>query len=208
LLAVLATFTRAAGVALVIPLLLSWLREGEWMELDMEWRQIYFKGLPWPAIGHTLVTLAPALAFMLWRISYYGVAFSRVEEEYFGRGLLSLGYTFISWFDAWSSLWSNNSQAAAYYAVEFSAILLGFTACIAGLRRHPDLAWFGLLVVFLSFTSGPAQGMHRYILGAPPVFLFLSRLGDKPAFDRIWTMGSILVMGLMATMFIFDMWAG
>jgi hypothetical protein len=38
--------------------------------------------------------------------------------------------------------------------------------------------------------------------------LFLSRLGDKPAFDRIWTMGSILVMGLMATMFIFDMWAG
>ena len=207
-LAVLATFTRAAGVALAIPLLLSWLREGEWIEMDLEWRQIYFKGLPWPAIGRALVVLAPVLAFLLWRVSYYGMAFSRVEAEYFGRGLLSLGYTYAAWSDAFRSLFGSNPQAAAYYAVEFGAILLGFVACIAGLRRHPDLAWFGLLLVFLSFTSGPAQGMHRYVLGAPPVFLFLSRLGQNPTFDRLWTIASILVMGMMATMFMFDMWAG
>ena len=207
-LAVLATFTRAAGVVLVIPLLLSWIREGEWMELDLEWRQIYFKGLPWPAIGRALVVLAPVLAFMLWRVSYYGMAFSRVEAEYFGRGLLSLGDTYSAWSDALRSLFGNNPQAAAYYTIEFGAILLGFVACIAGLRRHPDLAWFGLLLVFLSFTSGPAQGMHRYVLGAPPVFLFLSRLGQNPTFDRLWTIGSILVMGMMATLFMFDMWAG
>ncbi|MCI0575144.1 MAG: hypothetical protein L0332_24980 [Chloroflexi bacterium] len=207
-LAVLATFTRAAGVALAVPLLLSWVREGEWLELDLDWRQLYFNGLPWKAAGHALVVLGPVLAYMLWRISYYGLAFSRVEEEYFGRGLLSLGYTFIAWSEAFRSLFGTNTQAAAYYAVEFSAILLGFAACIAGLRRHPDLAWFGLLVVFLSFTSGPAQGMHRYVLGAPPLFLFLSRLGQKPAFDRTWMIASTLVMGIMATMFMFDMWAG
>lgn len=207
-LAVFATFTRAAGVALVIPLLLSWIQDGEWLELDMEWRQLYFKGLPWKAIGHALVVFAPVLTFMLWRVSYYGMAFGRVEAEYFGRGLLSLGYTFVAWFGAFRSLFGPNGQAAAYYAVEFLAILLGFTACIRGLRRHPDLAWFGLLVVFLSFTSGPAQGMHRYVLAAPPLYLFLGRLAENPAFDRAWTLASTLMMGVMATMFMFDMWAG
>ena len=76
------------------------------------------------------------------------------------------------------------------------------------MRRHRDLAWFGLLVVLLSLTSGPAQGMHRYVLGAPPLFLFLSRQGRRPAFDRLWTLGSTLVMAVMAIMFMFDMWAG
>ena len=75
-------------------------------------------------------------------------------------------------------------------------------------RRHPDLAWFGLLVVLLSFTSGPAQGMHRYILAAPPVFLFRSRLGHNNAFDLSWTLASILIMGMLATLFTFDMWTG
>jgi hypothetical protein len=207
-LAMFATFTRAVGVALVVPLLLTWIQQGEWLELDMEWRQIYFKGLPWRAIGRALLALAPLLAFVLWRLSYYGMAFSRVEDEFFGRGLLSLESTYGAWSTALRSLWGNNTQTAAYYAVEFAAILLGFTACLAGLRRHPDLAWFGLLVVFFSFTSGPAQGMHRYVLGAPSLFLFLSRLGEKPTFDRLWTLGSALVMGVMATLYTFDLWAG
>lgn len=55
LLAVLATFTRAAGVLLVVPLLLSWLRKGESLDLDIEWRQVYFNGFPWKAIGRALV---------------------------------------------------------------------------------------------------------------------------------------------------------
>lgn len=74
--------------------------------------------------------------------------------------------------------------------------------------RHPDLALFGFLVVFLSFTSGPAQGMHRYILGAPPVFLFLSRLGRSKPFDYGWTIASVLIMGMLATLFSFDFWTG
>ena len=206
--AVLATFTRAVGVALVVPLLISWIQEGEWLELDLEWRQIYFRGLPWKALGHALIVFAPLLAFVTWRFSYFGMAFSRVEEVFFGRGFLSLGYTYSAWREAFFSLFGDNPQTAVYYAVEFAAIILGFTACIAGLRKYPDLAWFGLLVVVLSFTSGPAQGMYRDVLAAPPIYLFLSHLGRKPAFDRLWTIASILVMGVMATMFMFDMWAG
>lgn len=208
LLGVLATFTRAVGIVLVVPLLLHWTREGEWLDLDLDWRQLYFNGLPWKAIGNALIILAPALAFLLWRVSYYGLAFSRVEEEFFGRGFLSLGYTFVAWSEAFRSLWGSNGNAAAYYAVEFGAVILAFVGCIRGLRRYPGLAWFSLLVVFLSFTSGPAQGMHRYVLGAPALFLFLGEMGEKPAFDKLWTMVSILLMGMMATMYMFDMWAG
>jgi hypothetical protein len=154
------------------------------------------------------VAVSPVLAFFLWRISYYGMAFSKVEEEFFGRGFLSLGYGFLAWSDAFAAMFGDNPQAAAYYMVEWGCIVLGLTACILGLRRHPELAWFGLGVVLLSLTSGPAQGMHRYILGAPPVFLLLSRLGRNPVFDRVWTIASILLMGMLATLFTFDMWTG
>ena len=148
------------------------------------------------------------IAFLIWRVSYPGMAFSKVEEEFFGRGLLNFGKTFIEWSAAYRDLFGSNSQAAAYYLVEWGGIFLGFTACLYGLKRYPDIAWFGLIVVFLSFTSGPAQGMHRYILAAPPVFLFLSRLGRNTAFDKIWTITSILLMGTLATLYTFDMWTG
>lgn len=208
LLAVLATFTRAVGVALSIPLFIAWVRTSEWMELDMEWKQLYYRGIPWKIIFNALVAVAPILAFVLWRVSYYGMAFSRVEEEFFGRGLLSLGFSFITWSEGFKAMFGSNPNAAAYYMVEWLGIIVGISACIAGFKRHPELAIFGTLVVFLSLTSGPAQGIYRYVLGAPPVFLFLSRLGKNPIFDRTWTILSTLLMGIMCAMYMFDMWAG
>ena len=208
LLAVLATFTRAVGVALVVPLLIAYYQQGEWRGLDLEWRQIYFKGVPWRTVGYTIMMFAPVIAFLFWRVSYNGMAFSKVEEEFFGRGLLNFGSTFITWSSAFRDLFGDNSQAAAYYLLEWGAVLLGFLSCIYGLKRYPDIAWFGLIVVFLSFTSGPAQGMHRYILAAPPVFLFLSRLGRRTAFDRVWSIASVLLMGVLATLYTFNMWTG
>jgi hypothetical protein len=208
LLAVLATFTRAVGVALIIPMAVAWIKTGSWLELDLEWRQIYFKGLPWKVIARTAIIFAPVAAFLIWRVSYNGMAFSKVEEEFFGRGLLAFGAAFITWSSAFRDLFGSNSQAVAYYLIEWLGIILGFTACIAEMKRNPDIAWFGFLIVFLSFTSGPAQGMHRYILAAPPVFLFLGRLGRNPAFDRIWSLASILLMGVLATLFTFNMWTG
>ena len=46
LLAVCATLTRAVGVLLLIPMLVLWLRSGDWLDLDMEWRQIIHQGIP------------------------------------------------------------------------------------------------------------------------------------------------------------------
>ncbi|MFN8413865.1 MAG: hypothetical protein U0Z26_15905 [Anaerolineales bacterium] len=208
LLAVFATFTRAVGVTLVIPLFLAWIKEGEWMELDMEWKQIFYRGIPWRIVLKGLIVFAPLIAFLVWRISYYGLAFSHVEEEFFGRGTLAFGNSYISWSEGFKAMFANNKNAAAYYFVEWLGIVIGFIACIAEFKRHPDLAIFGFLVVFLSFTSGPAQGMYRYVLAAPPVFLYLSRQGKNPVFDKVWTLVSVLLMGVMCTMYMFDMWAG
>ena len=36
-----ATLTRAVGVALVIPMAITWFRTGDWLDIDLEWRQIY-----------------------------------------------------------------------------------------------------------------------------------------------------------------------
>jgi hypothetical protein len=200
-LAVFATFTRAVGLLLAVPLAYAWVRSGQW-------RQLAPKNFSWRAVSSLLPVLAPLLAFGLWKISYYGQAFTIVEDVWFGRGLLEWGKTFYNWSQAIDFIRYGNPQAAAYHALELVAIFFGFAACLAGLRRHPDLAIFGLLAVFFSFTSGQVQGMYRYILAAPSVILLLARAGKRPAFDRTWTMASVLLMGIMAALFSFDMWAG
>ncbi len=37
-----ATLTRAVGVALIIPMALTWFRTGDWLDIDLEWRQTYY----------------------------------------------------------------------------------------------------------------------------------------------------------------------
>ena len=61
------------------------------------------------------------------------------------------------------------------------------------MKTHPEIGWFSLAVVLISWGSDPAQGIHRYVLGAPAVFI-------------AWTILSILLMGLLAALFAFDMW--
>jgi len=207
-LAVCATLTRAVGVALFIPLIAPWIRSGDWMDLDLEWRELFFKGLPWRAIGRALIHLSPILAFAAWRFSYLGFAFNVVEELFFGRGAFMVGTSFSGWLDALKSIFGDNSQTSAYYLIEFATIVLGIWAGFATRDRYPALSWYGLLAIFIALTSGPPQGMHRYILAAPSVFIFLSRLGKSEAFDRSWTTISILLMGFLAMLFSFDFWVG
>jgi hypothetical protein len=109
------------------------------------------------------------------------------------------------------SWWVNTSlpQRSFYYLVEFGATILAAAACAYVLRAEPGLALFSLMVVVISFFSGGTQGMHRYILGAPAVFVMLGRLGSREeAFDRAWTIGSLLLMGLFTVLFASNFWVG
>lgn len=207
ILAVCATMTRAVGVALIIPMLVHWTRTGEWLDLDMEWRQIFHQGFSWRPFYHFVLAIAPLLAFTIWKFSYLGLAFDYIESNFFGRGFLSLGAAYFLWVESFRTMISGiNPQHTAYYLTEFLGLAIGIVACVVTLKTHPELAWFSIAVVLISWGSGPAQGIHRYILGAPVVFIALARWGRNPVFDRAWTILSILLMGLLSALFAFDMW--
>ena len=207
LLAVCATLTRAVGVLLLIPMLVLWLRSGDWLDLDMEWRQIIHQGIPQRPLLKAVLSFSPLIAFLIWKFSYLGLAFNYIEANFFGRGFLSLGYAYYAWSDAFRTmLQADNLQHSAYYLTEFLGLMIGIAACLATLKTHPEIAWFSLAVVLLSWGSGPAQGIHRYVLGAPAVFVALARWGANPVFDRGWTILSILLMGLLSMLFAFNMW--
>ena len=207
LLGVAATLTRAVGVALVIPMAITWIRVGEWVDLDLEWRQIFHQGISLRPLGRAILAFSPLIAFVIWKFSYLGLAFDYIESNYFGRGFLSLGYAFYAWAEAFRTMISGtNPQHTAYYMTEYLGLIIGVVACVATIKTHPELGWFSLAVVLISWGSGPAQGIHRYILGAPAVFMTLARWGGNPVFDRAWTILSIMLMGALAMLFAFDMW--
>jgi hypothetical protein len=207
LLGVAATLTRAVGVALIIPMAVTWLRTGDWLDLDLEWRQIFHGGVPLRPLARGLLTASPLIAFLIWKFSYLGLTFDYIESNYFGRGFLQFGTAFYLWSEAFKTmLQGTNPQHTAYYITEFLGLVIGIVTCIATFETHPEIAWFSIAVLVISWSSGPAQGIHRYILGAPAVFITLARWGKNPAFDRAWTILSILLMGLLSMMFAFDMW--
>jgi Mannosyltransferase (PIG-V) len=207
LLAVAATLTRAVGIALVIPMLITWIRAGEWTDIDLKWRQIFHEGFPFRPLARVLLACSPVITFLIWRFSHVGLQFKYIQDHIYERGVLQFGKAFYLWSEAFrSTLTGQNPQHTAYYLTEFLGLAIGIIACIVTLKTHPELGWFSLAVVLISWGSGPAQGIHRYILGAPAVFIALAHWGTNPVFDRAWTMLSILLMGLLAMLFAFNMW--
>lgn len=219
-LAACATWTRAVGVALVIPLALAWLQ-------SVDFKTLSFRPVPWKLLGTALLVLAPLVAYGVWRWTL-GTQFDFVEQSYFGRGAFQWG-AFESWREAfnvirqgaayqptvqagcWDFAAGITLQNRLYYLFEFVATGLGLVACLLTLRRYPGPALFGLAVLAISFTSGNncvAQGMPRYVLAVPSLFILLARWGRNPVFDRAWTVASVLLLGLLTALFTFNFWVG
>jgi len=237
-----ATLTRAVGVALVIPMALTWFRTGEWLDIDLEWRQIYYwwkeswralflaarkifrtifrihkPGDPeWAwlrkelvvvvSFGKMLLAFAPLIAYLIWKFSRLGLNFDIVETNYFGRGFLDFGSAYYNWAGAFHSMFVHLPERTAYFLTEYIGLIIGVVTCFACIRHYPEVAFFSLAVLLISWGSGPAQGIVRYVLGAPAVFVMLAKWGKNPVFDRAWTIASILLMALLATLFAFNFW--
>jgi len=197
-LATIATLTRAVGVVLVIPLALAWLKE------ETQNNTLFSRA----AMAKAAMVLTPILTLLIWKRSFWGSAFDLVEKHYFQCEPFALSRAWIAWQDGFMALWGSNPQTAVYFAIEIAAILLGIGTCFAVLKRDPGMAVYGFLVIAISMTCGVAQGMHRYILAVPSIFLVLSRWGGNEVFDRAWSLASILLMGMLAALFTFDMWVG
>ncbi len=198
LLAAAATWTRASGALLLLPLLWCWWRGGGFALLRAR-----------PAAGalRLLLACAPLAAYLLWNAAL-GAPFHVVEEAYFDRGLLVIGRSWYVWSEAAAALWGDVAATRVYYLVEFAAIGLGLLTGALLLRRDPALALYSLALILLALTSGVAQGMHRYVMASPALFLVMARWGRSELFDRVWTLVSLLLMAVYAAMFTFDFWAG
>jgi hypothetical protein len=176
------------------------------MDLDLEWRQIFLEGIPWRKVGAALLAFAPLVAYLAWKFSYLGMAFDYIESNYFGRVVVNFGYAYGSWSQAFHDMFIGVPARTAYWLTEFIGLTIGIVTCIACLKHYPEIAWFSLAVFVISWGSGPAQGIVRYILGAPAVFIMLARWGKNPVFDRAWTIFSLMLMSLLAALFAFNYW--
>lgn len=195
-LAALAVWTRAVGAALVLPLALAWAQQA---------REVGRFSLDRKLITGAAAVLLPIAAYVIWNATL-GTPFHIVEDNFFARGALLVDQSVQAWTEALNTLGSTNPQTATYYTLEFGGMALALAACLFTLPRYPGVALFGLAVLGISFTSGMPQSMIRYVLAVPSIYIFLAWSGRSPAFDRAWSIASILLMGLLAALFSFDMW--
>ena len=192
-----ATLTRAVGVALIIPMALTWFRTGDWLDIDLEWRQIYywvkeswraiflairkaFRSLfgvhkpddpEWSilrkelnvvvSLGKMVLAFAPLIAYLVWKFSHLGLNFDIVEANNFGRGFLDFGSAYYNWAAAFHSLFVHIPERTAYFMTEFLGLAIGLVTCIACIKQYPEIAFFSLAVLIISWGSGPAQGIIR-----------------------------------------------
>lgn len=193
-LAVLATWTRSVGVLLAIPLFWAW--ASAFLAGERSFKRVL---AGWPVI-------LPFVALGIWYL-VMGTPFREVEEHWFGRGLFNMDSTMNGWGFALNAIANGEiSEMAVYYLLELLSVLGALVACLATLRRYPGIALFGLATLLISVTSATPQSLIRYVLVIPSIYIALSRLGRWPVFDRLWTVASILLMGLLLTLFTFDMW--
>ena len=217
LLAGAATLTRMVGVSLVIPLGIVWLRTYKPDLLKLDWARLDFKRLPRRILWHALLALTPLIIYLIWQFSYYGAAFHYIETNFFGRPPLDIANGYNLWVGVFNKMIAGffhlpdaygqfvSAQFSANYLIEFSCMGIALLAIPLCLKSDPEVAWFSLAVFLIPLVSGP-PGLGRYVLAAPALFISLARWGKNPVFDRVWTLASLLVMGLLAMLFAFNFW--
>jgi hypothetical protein len=195
LLAALATWTRAVGGTLIIPLLISW-----WFM----YRESNQKGMMWFRL---LYVLLPVAAYVVWRIAY-GEQFDFVQTNWFGSGIFLLERTR----DAWSQILERAREfpeTMVVVVMGIGSVILALLSCLVNLRRYPQLAVFGIIAIAVPLTGGwtGTQSILRYVLVVPTLWVALGQWSRNPVFERAWTLFSILLLAMMAYLFSFDFWA-
>lgn len=199
LLAILAPWTRAVGAALAIPLGIRWL-------MSFSFRRPIREQLNLKFFLQGLLATLPGISYYVWRYSDLGRGWE-VAQELFGRTELGFEQTIGAY--TWQLSHAAEYPASqVYFALEFFCLGLALITTLLYLRRDPAIALFGLAVIVLSGMSGGGQGLARYVLPVPAIYLVLAGWGKNPAFDRTWTLASAFTMGISAVLFAFDFWVG
>jgi hypothetical protein len=197
ILAMLATWTRAVGGTLIVPLGLAWLML--YLRSDSDKRRLWLQA--------PFITL-PLVAYGIFRLTN-GHPFEIVEVEWFGNKLLDLPRTI----DAWQQIFQraqNYPETAFWVALNLGAIVLAVISLLTVARRYPMLALFGFVSLLVPLTSGwtGTQSAFRYVLAVPTLWVMLGRLSRSSVFERSWTVFSVLLLAMNAFLFSYDFWAG
>jgi hypothetical protein len=201
ILAMLAAWTRAHGAALALPLLVAWI-------LSVDRKSDLRPQFTWKFGLQGLLALLPLGAYYVWRVSPLGEGWAELQSFYFGRGLMTLESSVNSWKDAFFYARYMSTEGLIYFIIEVFTIIVALTGSIWLIRRDPVVASFSLAVILLSVFSGSAQSMARYMLIVPAVFVALGYFGRNKIFDKVWTIASLLLMGMSVLLFSYDMWVG
>jgi hypothetical protein len=202
ILAMLAAWTRAHGAALALPLAVTWLTDG------IKDRNIKESLRDWKWWLQGVSVLLPVGAYLLWRTSPLGEGWAELQTFYFGRGLATWDKSLADWKRAYEYARYMGSEGFVYFLIEIGAILLALVGSVWLLKKDLPVALFSLAVILLSVFSGSAQSMARYMLIVPAMFIFLAQLGKNKAFDRVWSIVSLLLLGMETMLYTFDMWVG
>lgn len=190
--AILAGLTRAQGALLVVPL--AW-------EAYVAVRQGGFRAPR--ALASVVAVVAPAAAFL-------------------GYGLLARSLTGETPYDA-QSLWGGTNfhppwalvaasvgwiveRGDGIQALNLAAILGAAALLFAGARRMPLTyslyAWPPLLLIATRIQPTPLTATTRFVLVLFPVFVIAALLTEHAWLRRAWLVLSVIILGMLATMFL------
>ncbi len=207
LLACAALLTRLAGLGLWLALAVAMLQQA-WPA----WRRERLKGSPvlrrtdaWVA---ALSLLLPLVTFATWYLSPWGQKYMLVESLKYGRQAFDLAGSWNGWGQALAAIGQGNTAHDVYYLLEMAVLGVGLLASLLSLRRRLPVALFSLFIIVSAVTSGAPQGLVRFVLTAPAIYLFYADLGKHAVFDRAWTLVNILWMGTLMSLYSFDFWVG
>jgi len=201
LLGLFAAWTRAHGAVLVLPLLIAWIT-------NINWNSNIRPQISWKWVAQGLCAFLPLIAYIIWRISPLGAGWAELQVFLFGRGLLSIGRSIGSWSSGIEYALGNGKDGLIYMLLEIGSIVLALSSSIWLLRKDFITGSFSTMVVLLSVFSGSAQSMARYMLIAPALYIGLARAGRNQVIDKVWTIASLLLMGMSVMLFCYDMWVG
>jgi Gpi18-like mannosyltransferase len=131
-LAVLATWTRSVGAALLLPLLLAW--AFEFFKVEGK------RGIPSlsEAKERRLLLILPALfapilAYLIWRMAF-GVHFDFVQDHWFGNKLFDIDTTMEAWRQFLEHA-ESSPEARFHMILGLSAVVLGIFSCLWNARK-------------------------------------------------------------------------
>jgi hypothetical protein len=86
-------------------------------------------------------------------------------------------------------------------------LFLGLSLVLLSNRRWSE-GVFVLLGTLIPFSSGLLMSQRRYVWVLFPAFVLLARWGERPWFDKAFTVLSLLGLGLFTALFANWYWVG